>query len=163
MSYRSALVVLLLGVLPAGPTPLRAQVARASRASEPAAVLQEVFAATVRGDIAALDTLFAGDSLTIIEGAGINRGWADYRDHHLVPELKEMQLTAYAPRDLDVHVTGAVAWITFAYSLRADVAGRTVDNIGRGTAILEFRDARWRVRHLQTAGRARRPADPPAE
>lgn len=151
----------LLGVFAAIPEQSYAQAGKAGRASEPAAVLQEVFAATMRGDIAALDTLFAGDSLMIVEGAGINRGWADYRDHHLVPELKGMRLTAYAPREMEVHVTGAVAWIAFAYSLRADVSGRAVDNVGRGTAILEFRDARWRVRHLQTAGRARRPMDPP--
>ncbi len=55
------------------------------------AVLREVFAATERGDLAALDTLYAGDSLTVMEGTGINRGWADYRDHHIGPELKTMK------------------------------------------------------------------------
>jgi hypothetical protein len=36
-------------------------------------------AANQRADMAALDTLYAGDSLTVFESAGINRGWKDYR------------------------------------------------------------------------------------
>jgi hypothetical protein len=29
--------------------------------------------------------------VTIFEGGGVNRGWADYRDHHLGPEMAEFQ------------------------------------------------------------------------
>ncbi|MCC6430633.1 MAG: hypothetical protein IT354_06960, partial [Gemmatimonadaceae bacterium] len=49
-----------------------------------AAVVQAIralFAAAERGDLTALDSLYAGDSLLVIEGAGMNRGWADYRDN----------------------------------------------------------------------------------
>lgn len=42
-----------------------------------AAALRAVFAAAERNDLKALDSLYAGDSLTAIEGTGINRGWAD--------------------------------------------------------------------------------------
>ena len=123
--------------------------------------IEALFAAAERGDLAALDTLYAGDSLTVIEGAGINRGWRDYRDNHLAPELKEFRDFKYRPQEIVVHVTGDVAWATYRYALSATVGERKVDVVGRGTAILERRGARWVVRHTQTASRPRRPSDPP--
>ncbi|MGI8547513.1 MAG: YybH family protein [Gemmatimonadaceae bacterium] len=129
------------------------------------AVIQAVFRAAERQDVAALDTLYAGDSLTVIEGAGINRGWADYRDHHLVPELREMKGLEYRPDEIVVHMRGDLAWSLFHYTLVVQSAGHTADVIGRGTAVLERRDAprgsRWVLRHIHTSGRARRPTDPP--
>jgi len=124
------------------------------------ATVRALFAAAERGDLSALDTLYAGDSLTVIEGAGLDRGWANYRDHHLMPELKEMKNFRYAPADIVVRVSGDLAWAHFRYSLKAEMGARAVDNVGRGTAILERRGSRWVVRHTQTSGRARRPSDP---
>ena len=125
------------------------------------ATIRALFASAERGDLVALDTLYAGDSLTVVEGAGINRGWADYRDHHLAPELKAFRNFRYRPFDIEVRVSGDVAWAMFRYALSAETAEREVDAMGRGTAILERRGSRWVVRHTQTASRARRPSDPP--
>ncbi len=169
--YRTVTVVLLLAALP---TVGRTQTATARSAStaqrndeaNAAMVLQALFAAAERSDLKALDTLYAGDSLTVVEGAGINRGWADYRDHHLAPELKEMKNFQYRPVDIEMHVAGNVGWAIFRYTLKAEMGGRMIDNVGRGTAILVRRgtgaNARWIVRHTQTSSRARRPTDPPA-
>lgn len=128
-----------------------------------AAVVAALFTAAERSDIAALDTLYAGDSLTVIEGSGINRTWADYRDHHLGPELKEMKDFRYRPSEIEIKIRGPIAWAIFRYTLRANVEGRPADVVGRGTAILEKRGNRWVVRHTHTSGRARRPTDPPAD
>jgi len=128
-----------------------------------AAVVAALFTAAERSDIAALDTLYAGDSLTVIEGSGINRTWTDYRDNHLGPELKEMKDFRYRPSEIEVRVRGAVAWAIFRYTLRANVEGRAADVVGRGTAILEKRGTRWVVRHTHTSGRARRATDPPGD
>ena len=130
-------------------------------AAEVAATLRDLFAAAERGDLDALDTLYAGDSLTVIEGAGMNRTWAEYRDHHLAPELKVMKDFQYRPDDIAVRVVGDLAWATFRYGLKAEMNGRAADVVGRGTAILERRGPRWVVRHTHTSGRARRPTDPP--
>lgn len=131
------------------------------------ATLRAVFAAAERGDLLALDSLYAGDSLTVVEGAGINRGWADYRDHHLGPEVKLMKNFMYRPVEIEMHVTGATAWTTFRYTLKADMNGRSIDNVGRGTAILVRRgtasNGRWLVRHIQTSSRARRASDPASD
>lgn len=127
-----------------------------------AAAIVAVFAAVERGDLAALDTLYAGDSLTIGEGAGLDRTWKSYRDHHLAPELEDMRHMHYRPTDIEARVSGDLAWAIFRYTLRGEAGKRTLDIVGRGTAILERRGTRWIVRHSQTSGRARRPSDPPA-
>lgn len=147
------------------PVAAGAQTPGSAESSRVEATVRALFAAAERNDLAALDTLYAGDSLTVVEGAGINRGWTDYRDHHLVPEMKEMKNVRYRPTDIEVHVRGDVAWALFRYGLHADVNGRAMDVVGRGTAVLERRgsggDARWMVRHTQTSARPRRPGDPP--
>ncbi len=121
-----------------------------------AATLAAVFAAGERADYAALDTLYAGEDLTIIEGAGIDRGWASYRDHHLKPELERFKSFVYRPYEIEAHVAGEWGWAIFRYDLKIELEDRTVDNVGRGTAILEKRGGRWVVRHMQTASRPRR-------
>lgn len=155
---------LFIAALAASPT--QAQRQPTADEAQAAATLRALFVAAERNDMAALDTLYAGDSLTVVEGAGINRGWVDYRDHHLGPELKVMKNFQYRPSDIEVHVSGGVAWAIFRYTLRAAMNGRNIDNVGRGTAVLERKGtgarARWVVRHTQTSSRARRPNDPPA-
>ncbi|MBX3173512.1 MAG: nuclear transport factor 2 family protein [Gemmatimonadaceae bacterium] len=159
---------LTLALLLSSATGIRAQghahAGHAPASSPEAAVaqtIQALFAAAERGDLRALDSLYAGDSLLVIEGAGINRGWADYRDNHLAPELKEFTNFRYRPFEIEARVSGAMAWATFRYALTADLPDRKVDVVGRGTAILERQGNRWVVRLTQTASRARRPSDPP--
>ncbi len=141
------------------PSLLGAQIS--TDAERAAATLRALFAAAERHDLVALDTLYAGDSLTVVEGAGINRGWSDYRDHHLAPELKEMKNFRYRPYEVVARTSGDVAWVVFSYGIRAELGTRALDQVGRGTAILERRGANWVVRHTQTSSRVRRPADPP--
>ena len=145
-------------------TPVRAASGAQDSPAQVAATVRALFAAAERGDLAALDTLYAGDSLTVVEGAGINRGWADYRDRHLGPELRAMREFRYRPLEIEAHVAGAWAWATFRYALQGQLNGRALDQVGRGTAILERRGsgerARWVVRHTQTSSRPRRAGDP---
>lgn len=127
-----------------------------------ASAIEALFAAAERNDMAALDSIYAGTDLTVVESTGMNRGWADYRDHHLAPEMKEMKNFRYRPFEIEPHVSGDLAWAIFRYNLGAETGGRVIDNIGRGTAVLEKRRGWWVVRHTHTASRARRPTDPPA-
>lgn len=143
------------GHAPAAATQATPEVAAVTQA------IRALFAAAERGDMAALDSLYAGDSLIVMEGAGINRGWTDYRDHHLAPELKEFRNFRYRPFEIEARVSGTMAWANFRYALMADLPDRKVDAVGRGTAILERRGNRWIVRLTHTASRARRAGDPP--
>src|SRR5206468_952815 len=64
-----------------------------------------------KNDVAAATKVWANDeSLTIFESGHANYGWADYRDHHLVPEMGEMKNTKYAFSDIRVHLAGNTAW-----------------------------------------------------
>jgi ketosteroid isomerase-like protein len=143
-----------------GPAPAAAQGPMPPDTAQVRAIIEALFAAAERSDMAALDTLYAGDDLTVIEGAGIDRTWTQYRDHHLGPELLEFRNFRYRPSQIEAHAAGDFAWAIFRYSLSADYRDRTLDQVGRGTAILERRADRWVVRHTQTSSRPRRPTDP---
>lgn len=135
-------------------------VARAQTADEIAVrrAVEAVADLTQRKDLAGLDTLFAPDSwVRIIEGAGVNRGWLDYRDHHLVPELADFHSIAYRFYDVEPQVRGDVAWAPFRYDLAVHTSEGHVEVEGRGTAVLERRDGRWKVVHLHTSGRRKAP------
>ena len=121
------------------------------------AVVEAIATAVEAKDMAALDTLFALDPwVRVIEGAGVNRGWYDYRDNHLKPELEEFENLTYRFLDLEPQVRGDVAWAAFRYDFMVDTERGHVEVEGRGTAILERRDERWLIVHLHTSGRRKR-------
>jgi ketosteroid isomerase-like protein len=126
-----------------------------------AATVRAVFAAAERGDMDALGRLY-DPNVTIGEGAGLDRGWASYRDHHLAPELRDFRNFRYRPFDVEVRLLGPrTAYALFRYALRADTAERAVDVVGRGTMVLtRMPGGHWHVVHSHTSGRARRDTDP---
>ena len=121
-------------------------------------VVEAVARFTQSKNIAGLDTLFAADDwVRVIEGAGVNNGWVDYRDHHLRPELEEMGTFTYRFFDVEPHVNGDVAWAAFRYELTLHEAQGHTAIEGRGTAVLERRGNRWQVVQLHTSGRRKQP------
>ena len=116
-----------------------------------------------KNDIAMASQVWVNDeSLTVFESGHANYGWADYRDHHLVPEMGEMKNTKYGFTDIKIHLAGKTAWATFKYTISADVPdnGKTrhVDGGGLGTAVLEQRDGRWQIVHWHSSAPRRAPA-----
>ncbi len=121
------------------------------------AVVEAVAAFSQAKNLSAMDTLFASDrGIHIIEGAGINHGWADYRDNHLGPELESAENFQYRFYGVEPQVRGDVAWSSFRYDLAVDTERGHMEREGRGTAVLEKRDGRWLIVHLHTSGRAKR-------
>jgi len=117
-------------------------------------VLEAVAAHTRAKDVAGLDTLYAHDAwVRIIEGSGVNKGWVDYRDNHLKPELADLGNLRYF--DVEPQVRGNVAWAAFRYELAVTTPQGRVEVEGRGTAILERRAERWLIVHVHTSGRRR--------
>jgi len=118
------------------------------------AVIEAVATFSQAKNVSAIDTLFAsGRGVHIIEGAGVNHGWADYRDHHLQPELEGFESFEYRYFAVEPQVRQDVAWSSFRYELTADTPRGHVELEGRGTAVLEKQDGRWLIVHLHTSGR----------
>ncbi|MGH9927813.1 MAG: YybH family protein [Pyrinomonadaceae bacterium] len=119
-----------------------------------------------KNDIAEAAKVWVNDeSLTVFESGHANYGWADYRDHHLVPEMGELKNTKYALSGIKIHLAGKTAWATFKYTIAADVTEngkqRHVDDAGLGTAILEQRDGQWRIVHWHSSAPRRAPTPTP--
>jgi len=111
-------------------------------------------------NLAAMDTLFApGGGVHIIEGAGVNHGWADYRDNHLGRELAQFQNFQIRRFAIEPVVRGNVAWASFRYEMSVDTPQGHIESEGRGTAVLEKREGRWVIVHQHTSGR-RKPQSP---
>ncbi|MBA3353257.1 MAG: nuclear transport factor 2 family protein [Blastocatellia bacterium] len=120
-------------------------------------------AAVEKGDLPALDKLWANDeSVTVFESGHANYGWTDYRNTHLGPELKEFKNTKYAFSDMKVKVDGKTAWATFKYTLAAEMGTRKIASGGLGTAVLEKRDGKWRIVHWHSSAPRRAPAPQPS-
>ena len=116
-----------------------------------------------KNDLAMASQVWANDeSLTVFESGHANYGWADYRDHHLVPEMGEMKNAKYGFTDIKIHLAGKTAWATFKYTISADVPDngkmRHVDGGGLGTAVLEERNGRWQIVHWHSSAPRRAPA-----
>lgn len=126
-------------------------------------VLTREAAAIEKGDLAALDKIWAnGEDVTVFESGHANYGWTDYRNSHLAPELKEFKNTKYAFSDLKVKVDGKTAWATFKYALSADLGARRIDSGGLGTAVLEKRGGDWRIVHWHSSAPRRAASPTPA-
>jgi ketosteroid isomerase-like protein len=126
--------------------------------------LQAYEAAFAAKDLAQL-AVFYDPEVTIFEGGGINRGWADYRDNHLGPELAEMEAPRLTHTNVVVRVLdGEVrsAYVTSEYRLQTRMKGSEVDAGGLETLIVSRGgDGLWKIRHAHTSSR-RRPAPGPS-
>lgn len=111
-------------------------------------------AAVEARDVKKLDTLYsASPDLLVIEGAGADKGWANYRDHHLGPELQSLETLTYKYDGVRVDVSGDLAWATFDYELHAVAKQQPIDITGKGTMILRRSGKVWQIVHSHTSGR----------
>ena len=146
---------LLMGMLVASAlgSPVTAQ-DTAGPETEVRTVLESYAALAQAGDLDGMGELFSQRrGVHIIEGAGVNHGWADYRDNHLAPELEAFRDFRYRYFAVEPVVRGDLAYAAFRYELQARYGERDLDIEGRGTAVLERIDGRWQIVHLHTSGR----------
>ena len=110
-------------------------------------------------DMATLDKIWANDEAVIVfENGYANYGWADYRNNHLGPEMKEIANTKYDSSDVKVRVSGKMAYATFKYTISGDSNGKHFDSGGLGTAVLEKRNGKWVIVHWHSSAPRRQPA-----
>ena len=145
--------IVIVASLIAGPVTLSPQ----SRESEVVAFFKAYDAAFNARDIDKLATMYHAD-VTIFEGSGINRGWVDYRDNHLGPELKSFQDLVWSHSNIVVHMLGETsAYVTADYAIKYKSGDRVVDSGGIATHVLVKEQGNWKIRHSQTAARRRAP------
>jgi len=119
-------------------------------------------AAFVAKDLAKLATMYAPETI-VYEGSGINRGWKNYSETHLGPELKAFENLEFAHTNVVPHVLGTnAAYVTADYMIKAKTGERLLDSGGLATMVLSKDTTGWKIRHTSTAAR-RRPATTVAE
>ena len=114
-------------------------------------------AAFVAKDLAKLATMYTPETI-VYEGSGIDRGWKNYSEKHLGPELKSFENLEFAHSNVVPHVLGPeAAYVTADYMIKAKMGERLLDSGGLATFILSKDASGWKIRHTTTAAR-RRPA-----
>ncbi len=114
-------------------------------------------AAFVAKDLAKLATMYTPETI-VYEGSGINRGWKNYSETHLGPELKAFENLEFGHTNVVPRLLGAdAAYITADYTIKAKMGDRAIDSGGIATFVLSKDATGWKIRHTSTAAR-RRPA-----
>lgn len=111
----------------------------------------------VAKDLGKLATMYAPETI-VYEGSGVNRGWKNYSETHLGPELKAFENLEFAHSNVVPHVLAPdSAYVTADYTIKAKTGERLMDSGGLATFVLSKDATGWKIRHTATAAR-RRPA-----
>lgn len=128
----------------------------AKAASGEAAVLAAVSAyrsAIAEGSLDKLASVVELE-LTVLEGMHLNRGWADYRDNHIGPEMKEWRAFRVAdPSVIDVSVAGDWAYAVTRATYTIVLPEKAVVLEAAETFVLRRRAGSWRVRHVHSSSK----------
>jgi ketosteroid isomerase-like protein len=155
-------VFLPVGLLLAASSAFSAEPAAKPPSGE-AAVLATVSAyrsAIAEGSLDKLGSVVEPE-LTVLEGMHLNRGWADYRDNHIGPEMKEWTAFRVAdPSVVDVSVAGDWAYAVSRATYTIVLPAKTVVLESAETFVLRRRDGSWRVRHVHSSSRKLREEKP---
>lgn len=123
-------------------------------------------AACGRADAAALDALFLDKGrATVSENASDEGTWENYRDHHLMPELKEMPGVVMTVAKEDVQVFGATSIVRHIGSFTVpdpDNADAPRKYRAAATYVVVDEGGTPKIAHLHWSSRAEKRADAPA-
>lgn len=93
------------------------------------------------------DALFAPRGVHILVDNAAVHGWGEYRDDYLMPEMARYGDVRYAHTGIESSVRGNIAWSAFRWQMSSPGDGPEAA-LGRGSAVLEKIDGRWRIAHL---------------
>lgn len=155
-------VILSAGLLLAASSVVSAKPAAKAANGEPAVIAA---VSAYRSAIAegSLDKLAAAvePELTVLEGMHLNQGWADYRDNHIGPEMKEWKSFSVAdPSVVTISIAGDWAYAVSRATYTIVLPEKTVVLEAAETFVLRRRGGSWRVRHVHSTSRKRPEAKP---
>ena len=103
-----------------------------------AAVVAAYHAAMEARSVEPLALLFDPD-LVVLEGTHQNTGWADYRDHHIGPEMREWsQFKVLESRIIDSVTDGGLGYVVLESKYRITSQGKPVTVAAAETLVLKW-------------------------
>jgi hypothetical protein len=98
-SFVTTGIAILLGLMAVSASYKSVATARANDEAAVRDALMKNALSFEKNDVAMASQVWANDeSLTVFENGRANIGWADFRDHHLAPEMSGMKNTKYSFR-----------------------------------------------------------------
>jgi hypothetical protein len=132
----------------------------AALAEEPALKVPGAYLdAMETGDLDAAGRLFASES-SVFESGGQEGTWAHYREHHLGPEIGQIESFQVIRGTPEVETSGdrtmaLVAWpIEYKIALKDE---RLIESRGTVTFVLTGEPGKYRIRHLHWSSRRKKP------
>ena len=119
-----------------------------------AAVVEAYQAAMEARSVEKLALVFDPD-LIVLEATHKNVGWADYRDNHIGPEMREWSgFKVLESRITDSVVDGGLAFVVVESQYRiATPKAHPVTIAAAETLVLKLSGGRWRIRHHHNSGK----------
>ena len=119
------------------------------------AVLASYKSALERLDLTGVERLFAPDN-QVIESGKVEGGYADYRDHHIGPELGHFASFKFSDYTVAVRLEGpiALATETYRYSIRLKDKPEPIERQGVATSVLKKSDGQWQIVSTHSSSRA---------
>lgn len=138
-----------------------AVVARATDNADAEAVKSTLAAyktALERLDLAGVDDLFAPDN-QVLENGKVEGSYADYRDHHIGPELGHFESFKFADYVVAVRLEGpiALATETYRYTIRLKDKPEPIERQGAATSVLKKIDGKWKILSMHNSSRTPKP------
>lgn len=120
------------------------------------AVLASYKSALERLDLTGVERLFAPDN-QVVESGKVEGGYADYRDHHIGPELGHFASFKFSDYTVAVRLEGpiALATETYRYTIRLKDKPEPIERQGVATSVLKKSDGQWQI--VSTHGSSRVP------
>ena len=129
-----------------------AELAVSPAEAEVIAVLTAYHDALTAGDVTAPEQFVLADArFLMIEGEHINRGWADYRDHHLKGELADLAKVRFRLSGFQLQMEGGLAAVSFIFNILPKSGPEMDFGSGRATAVLLRTPAGWKLQRLHTS------------
>jgi uncharacterized protein (TIGR02246 family) len=128
------------------------------------AVLSIYKSALEKLDLTGVDALFAPVN-EVVESGKVEGGYAEYRDHHIGPELSHFKSFSFSDYKVDVRIEAPVALATetYRYTIVLKDKPEPIERHGVATTVLKKIDGRWKILSTHSSSRAPRPKQPPAK
>ena len=129
-----------------------------SNSAGPMAVGRAYLQAMEKGDLDAAERLFAKKS-SVFESGGVEGTWRSYREHHIGPELAEVEsfTTSSGVAEEELSTDGTMAMLAWPIDYRIVLKdGKTVDSHGTLTYVMVREGDTYRIRHLHWSSRKKK-------